>query len=151
RWSASRAPLGTSKCGSRPERPTARSMTRWPLLGIPWQSTSYSLAATACSSARTSSPLHAGQRGESFTGRGKRPLLTPAQQVDRLTGLTVRTWVRRMSPISGKVDLGIVISPCSTTQQVQVIGVFRRNLWLLHRRGERGGSGTSRNHKHYSV
>lgn len=52
-----------------------------------------------------SSARHAVTRGPSFTGRGKRPLLTPSHHVDFPTGIGpagARMDARRRRPVSGK-------------------------------------------------
>ena len=46
--------------------------------------------------------LHPTQRGESFTGFGKRPDLTPAHQLDLHMGITIKTSRKRIKPTSGK-------------------------------------------------
>ena len=48
--------------------------------------------------------LHALVRGPSLTGLGKRPLLQPAHQELRLTGMRARTWGKRKSEFSEMFD-----------------------------------------------
>lgn len=51
--------------------------------------------------ARIESTVHAVIPLPSLTGRGKRPVRTPAHHVDFPTGITVNTWGSRTKPVSG--------------------------------------------------
>jgi hypothetical protein len=64
-------------------------------------------------SLRMSSTFQAVVRGPSFTGLGNRPVLTPAYQVERPTGIGpcgARMDVRRTNPVAGRLSLN-----CSNT------------------------------------
>jgi hypothetical protein len=59
-----------------------------------------------------SSTRHAVMRGPSLTGFGYRPLLTPAHQVDLLTGIGPagdRIDESRRNPVSGSVIVAVII------------------------------------------
>ena len=81
---------------------------------------------------RISSTRQAVVRGPSFTGFGKRPVLTPSHQVDRATGigpLGARMDDKRTKPATGSVD-----TICS---RAAIFSFFTQdNPFTVWRRGE---------------
>ncbi len=104
--------------------------------------------------ARISATRHAVIRFPSFTGCGKRPLLTPAHQVDLATGigpLGAKIEDSRINPVSGRPsdmnqlhllpDEGVLSGP------IAAVGEFRNGLAEFRNQPRLSGSAMSRSRK----